>query len=461
MLAGLAAVAAAAGVVRAGPLNPPAGPVMSTAKPLAEIEPRIAVNTANTPGAGSTLFNITQPGSYYLTGNIDVPDGRTAISITASGVRLDLGGFRIAAIGALAALGITNFGSAVTGIEIRNGSIVGMGDGGISLSNVDGVVVEDIVVLAASNVGIRVGAGARLTRVVCLGCAQDGIVTGTGGAVLDCTARGNGMNGIRVGFESLVEACICGSNTLAGIQTVGTACVVRACIATGNGTHGIVAGSVVAACAATGNTQRGISAESASVVGCAARANGASGIYAQNSEIDECAAVLGVSAGLTAHGFELNHRSSLTNSVAYNNQGVGVAAGQGCRVEGCAVRRQSLDGILALALAGRSLILHNAITGNGLSGPNSAGLRLASIGCRAEGNLLAFGSGFGVWITAPGNLIIGNACSGNLINWNIASTNNVYGPIVDRTVPGSPGVLGSGTAASTMGTVDPHANFSL
>jgi hypothetical protein len=43
--------------------------VASTYKTLSEIEPRIALNQANTPGSASKLFRITQPGSYYLTGN--------------------------------------------------------------------------------------------------------------------------------------------------------------------------------------------------------------------------------------------------------------------------------------------------------------------------------------------------------------------------------------------------------
>ena len=69
----------AAGLVVAGPLTPPAGPVASTYKTLSEVEPRIAINAANTPGNAANLFIINQPGSYYLTGNIAVPQNATEI----------------------------------------------------------------------------------------------------------------------------------------------------------------------------------------------------------------------------------------------------------------------------------------------------------------------------------------------------------------------------------------------
>ena len=63
-IAALAAMLAT--IVLAGPLTPPAGPVAPTPGP----EPRIPINATNTPGDADSLFRITQPGSYYLTGNL-------------------------------------------------------------------------------------------------------------------------------------------------------------------------------------------------------------------------------------------------------------------------------------------------------------------------------------------------------------------------------------------------------
>src|SRR5690606_25957259 len=65
--------------VVAGPVNPPAGPVAPTHKTLTEVEPRIAVNAANTPGASGAMYVISQPGSYYLTGNITSTGSGSAI----------------------------------------------------------------------------------------------------------------------------------------------------------------------------------------------------------------------------------------------------------------------------------------------------------------------------------------------------------------------------------------------
>ena len=55
-----------AGGSRAGDLDPPVGPVAPTPGP----EPRTPVNATNTPGDATSVYRITAPGSYYLTGNL-------------------------------------------------------------------------------------------------------------------------------------------------------------------------------------------------------------------------------------------------------------------------------------------------------------------------------------------------------------------------------------------------------
>ncbi|MCL4222042.1 MAG: hypothetical protein KJZ65_11815 [Phycisphaerales bacterium] len=57
----------------AGPPDPPSGPVASSYKTLAEVEPRIAIKATNTPGDANSVFRITQSGSYYLAGDIAAP----------------------------------------------------------------------------------------------------------------------------------------------------------------------------------------------------------------------------------------------------------------------------------------------------------------------------------------------------------------------------------------------------
>jgi hypothetical protein len=78
-----------------GSLTPPAGPA-PLGKTLDQVEPRIDVQRTFNPLP--TDFNnhviLNAPGSYYLTANLAVTKPN-AISITASGVTLDLNGFQI------------------------------------------------------------------------------------------------------------------------------------------------------------------------------------------------------------------------------------------------------------------------------------------------------------------------------------------------------------------------------
>ncbi|HVZ93498.1 MAG TPA: hypothetical protein VG797_03210 [Phycisphaerales bacterium] len=85
VIAALSVVLACTGPLFAGPLTPPAGPVAPTTGP----EPRVAINAANTPGdadATPSMFKITQPGSYYLTGNITGTSGKAGIEVASSDV---------------------------------------------------------------------------------------------------------------------------------------------------------------------------------------------------------------------------------------------------------------------------------------------------------------------------------------------------------------------------------------
>lgn len=79
----------------AGDLNPPAGPVAPTMKTLVEVEPRTAVNSANTPGDADSVYKITTPGSYYLTDSITGVSGKHGIKIETDDVTLDLMGFAL------------------------------------------------------------------------------------------------------------------------------------------------------------------------------------------------------------------------------------------------------------------------------------------------------------------------------------------------------------------------------
>lgn len=212
----------------AGPLTPPAGPVVATNKTLAEVEPRIAVNASNTPGDATASFIIATPGSYYLTGNITGASAKSGIRIASSNVTLDLNGFTLQGVsGSLDGVIVSTSG---LGITIRNGSVSAWGQDGIDFGNALSYLAESLHAHSNTGVGIR------------------GAFTGT---IRDCTARANGGDGIRAGDPSVVERCAAVANGGAGISCPFGNCLVSHCVAEVNTGAGI---SVADSCTVLNNT---------------------------------------------------------------------------------------------------------------------------------------------------------------------------------------------------------------
>ncbi len=222
----------------AGPIAPPAGPIAPTNKPLAEVEPRIAINDTNTPGDADSLFKITQPGSYYLTGNITGVANKHGIEITASNVTIDLGGFVMAGVtGSLD--GITSTDSTVADVSVRNGSVRNWGNQGIDIfDNATGVVIEGVLVRECV-IGIRLGDRARVRLCTASNNSGSGILVGMSSQVVQCTAENNQTNGIFANDGSSVIDCISNSNTGAGIRT-GVNAIIRGCVTQLNTSHGVM-----------------------------------------------------------------------------------------------------------------------------------------------------------------------------------------------------------------------------
>lgn len=375
----------------AGPLNPPAGPVASTYKTLTEIEPRIAVNAANTPGDATSLFKITEPGSYYLTGNITGVANKHGISIAASGVTLDLNGFELVGVPAMGAFdGVSVTASSRTNIAVINGSVRNWGDAGVDL-------------------GAFNAANSRVDGVRASGNAGNGISIGTGGTVSNCTASSNSVNGISAGFGCTVSNCTAFQNTDTGIGTNFGGTVLN-CTAYANTNTGISInfGGTITNCTAYQNTGRGISTESSCTV---------------------------------------------THCTAAQNGGTGISTSFGSTVEGCTVQNNFLDGILC----GSSCVIRgNTCHFNGRD--DGAGIHAVGNDIRIEGNNCT-NADRGIEVDSPGNIIIRNTCSTNTSNWDIVIGNSV-GPIVIAGTNTS-NIIGNGPVASTLGSTDPHANFSF
>lgn len=427
------ALAITGAVLYAGPLDPPAGPVSSTYKTLNEVEPRIAINAANTPGdpladPSPSVFKITQPGSYYLTGNISGVAGMNGIEISASNVTLDLMGFRV--LGVIGSLNGILVNATQTNLTIRNGSVRSFGGDGLSGFNGDSMHVIDFTARNCTGRGVAMGEGCSAVNVIADSNSGSGIATLGGSTLATCVSRNNGGDGIAVDFNASITNCTATANTGDGFN-VGSGCLVVSSMASGNGDDGFATlnSSTFTSCQAFSNIGDGFDSQGGGCVmtSCTTKSNNGYGVRAGgNSTITQCAASLNLLSG--------------------------ISVGTGSVVGSCASASNTVDGI---RVTSDCVVLSNTCSGNGFNG-TGAGIHATSSDNRIEGNNCA-GSDTGIDVDVAGNVIIRNTCSGNTINWVIAA-NNVCGPILDRTTPASAAISGNSAPDST-GSTHPNANF--
>ena len=314
----------------AGPLTPPVGPVTSTNKTLQEVEPRTAINLTNTPGDADSLFKITQPGSYYLTGNITGLAGRHGIEITTSGVTLDLMGFALSGSAEVPALdGVSTTVFSRTNITIRNGSVRGWGGEGVDLGTFGAFNSAVIDVHASGNTGNGIASGSGSTIAGCTASFNtgDGIVAGEGSTITGCTAFGNIGNGISASTGISITGCTAYNNTGSGI-TAGNGNMVAGCTASFNTGSGILAGSgsTITGCTASFNDGNGISASTGSTISnCTTRANALDGIRVSFS----CVVLANTCSGNGGNGSGI-HVTGSDNRIEGNNC---INAGRGIDVD--------------------------------------------------------------------------------------------------------------------------------
>jgi hypothetical protein len=334
--AGLAGIAAlSSSRAKAGPLTPPAGPVASTAKPLAELEPRTAINATNTPGDANSLFKITQPGSYYLAGNITGVSGKHGIEFGVPGgiasVTLDLNGFEL--VGVAGSLDGINCPPNTAGIVIRGGggTVRNWGGDGLNLSNVSGIARLEAL-RSASNAGNGFTLGSRLLITGCgaYGNSGRGFSGAADSALCGCTAVSNTSDGFNLGIGVTVEGCTSTNNV--GDGFVATAATFRGCGARGNDGAGffIFNESIITACAATGNTASGIKLSGAGgIIDCVATGNGAEGILAASDAIIRGNTCSGNGSAGTGAGIKVTGSSNRIEGNSSTNNDFGIQTGAG------------------------------------------------------------------------------------------------------------------------------------
>lgn len=383
----------------AGPLSPPAGPVVSTPGP----EPRIAINAVNTPGDADdtpSVYKITQPGSYYLAGNITGEANKDGIEIACSHVTIDLNGFTLRAVNG-SNTGIVAAGP-YRGIVIRNGTIDNWSNRGIELegqspaTSPTGAVIEDVTISGQSEVGIEVAGDTTISRITLDGVSS-GIIGGVGVTVRDSKVRAQ-STGVSLDGAALIERCDHRGGQV-GLNIGGHGSVVRDCVVSG-----VEIGITIAA---------GVGNDGALIEGCVVSSFTNLGIAATGSGSArvEGNTVSGDPASLPSAGIWIGDLCQATNNVVRNIRGNGGAS----------------VGILVSGVIGRANVRGNTV-----------------VNCDK-----------GIKANNGGNAIYSNELSQNTKHFELVSGNRV-GPISIGTL--SPQIDGS-TGGAGMGSTDPTANI--
>ncbi|MFN0134475.1 MAG: right-handed parallel beta-helix repeat-containing protein [Phycisphaerales bacterium] len=399
-----AATLTATGILVAGPITPPGGPVASSYKTLTEVEPRIAVNATNTPGNGVTVYRISQPGSYYLTGNVTGISGMIGIQIAASNVTLDLNGFTLQGVsGADDAISVAFTGTAFTNVHVRNGTIRGWTKEGVDGFYANNSIVENVHVDGSVNgFGIITGAGSTIRDCV-VTASGVGIVTPQGCTVTGCTAFANTSGNFGLGPGNTV-----------------TNCTARDSVNSGNAGFNIGDGSTVANCTATGNNGNGFS------IG------------------NNCTVTGSTSLSNTSVGFRVNAGGLLQACTAASNGAYGIfAAGSATSIIGCSANANAIDGI---RVASNCLVVNNLANGNGpTAGIGGAGIYTTGTGNRLDSNTTT-GNWWGIALNGSNNFMVRNLSTGNVGGPNQLIAGNRQAQIINN-------------PPANFVSTDPWANF--
>jgi hypothetical protein len=262
-----------AATVRAqGPLLPPAGPG-ETMRSLEQIEPRTPIETAP--------YTITEPGSYFLTRNLDCALPATnGITVAANDVRLDLRGFTIRnTAGPGTGSGIRQ-SAGFRGLHVREGTVEAWRDAGEAGIWAEGRGVCVVSVRAFGNEnGLVLGPDARVEACAAHDNRSQGVSLEAGAVIRSCTLSRNVGNGLALGPGGLAENVVIRANGHGAYLQAGA--LARGCTVVSNGLDGLfaMADNQVFDCVSEGNGEDGIEAGVGCLIrDCTCQCNGRTGI---------------------------------------------------------------------------------------------------------------------------------------------------------------------------------------
>lgn len=395
-----------------GSLTPPGAPAPAM-KTLSQIEARTPVDATNTPGNASQQFSITQPGSYYLTGNIIGVSGKYGIGIQTNDVTLDLNGFEM--LGASNSLYGIEIGAGQN-IVIRNGTLRNWS---IGVQGLNYCELEHLQVYGSVSLGFYLTDHCAVRSCSAVNNGYAGISVGSFCQITDCLVSSNASAGIISGNTCNLKACTVSANINTGIS-IGNGCAVADCLVLSNAT-GISGGSncFISGCQADYNTNTGINlTDNFNISRSRANDDGVNGFnLGNNGLLSDCTA--------TGDGF------AFTFNFNYVQGGFNV--GSGSEINKCVANADNEYGIQVVDNCG--VIACNA-SDNGSGGNGADGILVWGDNCQIINNTCNGNAYCGIEVYGIQNRIDNNSVGNNLCGIAI-SQSNVGNCITRNSAPGN------------------------
>lgn len=436
-----------------GSLTPPGapGPTMIT---LSQVEPRTPISSVP-----YTIYPAGS-GSYYLTGNLLVPNNTNGITVEASEVTIDLNGFAI--LGGSGVNTAIMVSGAQKNITVRNGTI-NYFQTAIQGTNAGGSLYENVQCYNIFINGLCIGGNSVIRNCNVIDPAVsgggNGIQTGDGSQVSDCAVLddfNHYSTGIVVGRGCEIDSSISTSNYVGVITGDGTK--LKGCSFLGNISYGLESGSgcILSDCTACGNAPASLyfpaitTGEGCTITGCTADENSEGISAGLGSTVKDCTVISNNATGLIA-----GNGCTISGCTANYNNTNGIVAASECTISGCTASANGGDGIQA---AYSCLISGNTCSSNSryvVTG--GAGIHVLYSGNRIEDNVLNSDE-YGLKVDGTENLVIRNAArNAGSDNYDIVS-DNMVDTIIYATATSS--AITGPTGGTSLGTTDPWANFS-